>query len=469
MPRAQGSRRGVQAFVASALFLASQSQAAPPTAPGVEKPLPAYFDQMLAPSQLLQSSAPAAEDAQLTVLKKIDAEDLRITGFAASRDGAAAQDYRLYLGVGYRTELGSLGQVTSRAFYGAGTFDGIDPNGTALPEEVRTTGSLPGEWMGADWKVETHLFRRHTLSAGVEYRQELTFDLLDLNEFLGKPTLVDVAQPERKVGLVTNNNVALSDTLALNVRLRYDEDTSTLSSAVAPRAELVYKPEESSSLRAVFDQTPNSSLLQARAYNPWPAAETETDRIRNYELAYLKALWERNTLRFSAYRYAADGLLVHPVSPTNGAATSSAVESATAQIDTTGFEVGMERSGFGGTHSRVSYAWQETTDWLAGSANGNLGQHLARMSVDIPILPKRLSTSIELQYIDFVGTLIGDRDRDYVIGNLTLASGTVSRDTRVTLGMHNLFGARETGNAAQFLSFIPPDGRSVRLDVMRKL
>jgi len=197
------------------------------------------------------------------------------------------------------------------------------------------------------------------------------------------------AEPERKVGLVTSDKVSLAQNLALNVRLRYEEATREAATAIAPRAELTYKPAQTSTLTAAFDRT--------------------------------------------------------------------------------GFELGMESNGASGTRSRVSYAWQGTNDWLAGTANGSLGQRLARMSVDIPILPKRLSTSFEVQYVDVVGSLVGDRDRDYVIGNLTLLGGTVARDTSVTLGMHNVFDARESGSVNQVLSFIPPDGRSVRIDVKRTL
>jgi hypothetical protein len=35
--------------------------------------------------------------------------------------------------------------------------------------------------------------------------------------------------------------------------------------------------------------------------------------------------------------------------------------------------------------------------------------------------------------------------------------------------MHNLFGVKEVGSGPQLLSFVPPDGRSVRIDVSRKL
>jgi hypothetical protein len=456
-------KTGSRTILAGALWLAWHAAGAQ-SAYGTGNALPSYFDQLIAPSQILLSPAPRADDAQLSLLKNIQAEDLRITGFVASRDGASAPDYRVYLGVGYNAPLGSAAQMTTRAFYGTGTFDGVDPRAAALPQDVLSSGSLPGEWLGADWKVESHMFSRHALSAGVEYRQELDYDVLALDTFMGRSALVDETVPDRRIGFVTNDNVTLAQNLALNVRVRYDDATRMTATAVAPRAELVYRPEQTSTVSAVFDQTPNAPLAQPRAYNPWAGTETETDRVRNYQLGYRKALSDRNSVRLSAYRYAADGLIAQISDATTGA-----LESANAQIDTSGFEVGMERNGFGGTRSRVSYAWQETTDWLAGTASGNLGQHLARMSVDIPIVPRRLSTSFEVQYIDLVGSLAGDRDRDYVISNLTLASGSLSRDTSVTFGMHNLFDVKDPGSAAQILSFIPPDGRSVRLDFKHTL
>jgi hypothetical protein len=362
---------GVHAFVAGSLCSGALAQV-----PSLNNPLP---------------DTPA-EIPQIALLRQFEADDLNFTGFLASRDAADFPDYRVYLGVDYGADVGSLARLTTRAFYGTGTYDGFDPKGPALPEEVRTTGVGPGQWVGADWKVESHALPRHAFSAGLEYREELEFDTL--------------AAPERKVGFVTNDNVSLADNLSLNVRLRYDEaDNSaagTLKNSIAPRAELVYRP----------------------------------------------AQFSRSTLKLSAYRYSADRVL--------------------AEIDTSGFEVGMERNGFRGTRTRVSYAWQATTDW-AGSANGSLAQHLARMSMEVPILPKRLSTSFELQYVGLTGPLIGDSDRQRVIGNFTLASGTVSRDTRVTFGMRNLFSAKPAGNAGPVTSFVPPDGRSLRLDVERKL
>ena len=206
-------------------------------------------------------AAPAPEDAQLSLLRKIEDDDFRITGYLASRGTQAAPDYRVYVGMGYKSELGSLAKMTSNAFYGTGTYDGLNATAGALPDDVRATGALLGNWLGADWKVESHPWAGHYFTAGLEYREQLPVDVLDLNAITQRQTPFDPTQPERRVGMVTQNDVTLSSDLALNVRMRYDERNGG-STTVAPRVELVYKAGETSTLNAVFDHTATSFELQ---------------------------------------------------------------------------------------------------------------------------------------------------------------------------------------------------------------
>jgi len=461
--RVRWVHKAFRAVTLTGAVLAAQAHAAEPALREVN-PAPS-FDSLFRTPEAQSQRATSAEPFTLSRFRNVDHNDLEVSSFLASRTRRDAADYRVYLGLGYKRELGDASRLTSRAFYGAGTYDGMNPGGIALPEEVRASANAPGGWVGADWQLESRLSERHTFYAGVEYRQRLGFAMLDLNEFLGRAsTLTYGAQPARKVGFVTRNQLALSNDLSLKVRMRYDDDPSATRRSIDPRVELVYRPAQSTTVTALFDQTAHAPLSQARAYHPWASTTDESDRIRNYELAYEKALSQRDRVRVSAYRYDADGLLT----PMTDAGTAMASVSA-ANIDTRGFEVGMERNASGGARARISYAWQETTDWLAGASQGSLGQHLTRLNVDIPILPNRLSTNFELQRLDVVGALAGDENREYVIGNFTLASGALATDTRVSLGMHNVFGARETGNGARLLSFIPPDGRSVRLDLKRQL
>jgi hypothetical protein len=132
------------------------------------------------------------------------------------------------------------------------------------------------------------------------------------------------------------------------------------------------------------------------------------------------------------------------------------------------FEVGMEHSGPGGQRAQLSYAWKSATDSSSGSGV-RVGQHLTKLRMDIPGLSERLQTGIELQYLEIVGPFDNGGDHDYLIGNLTLAGRDLGNRTRVSVGLNNLFGARETVSGTRLLSFIPPDGRSVRLDLVRKL
>jgi len=62
-----------------------------------------------------------------------------------------------------------------------------------------------------------------------------------------------------------------------------------------------------------------------------------------------------------------------------------------------GLEVGMERNILGGTRGRLSYAWQEGTTMLTGTRSDGVDKRIARASLDVPLLPKRLSSSFELQ------------------------------------------------------------------------
>ncbi len=134
-PRAQGTRsrriitrvnaRTVASLAVVAFAPITLIDVALATDVGPRTTLPAHFSQLLPPAQL-ESASPAADPAQIGLLRRFEDDDLRVTGYVASRNGAEAADYRVYVGVRYKSELGSLANITSRAFYGSGTYDGLD-------------------------------------------------------------------------------------------------------------------------------------------------------------------------------------------------------------------------------------------------------------------------------------------------------------------------------------------------------
>jgi hypothetical protein len=90
--------------------------------------------------------------------------------------------------------------------------------------------------------------------------------------------------------------------------------------------------------------------------------------------------------------------------------------------------------------------------------------------MDVPTFSTRISTGFELQYLNVLDPLATLQNRDFVIGNLSIAGHDFANNTRVSLGLNNVFGVKDDPtNAARPISALPIDGRSVRFDVARKL
>jgi hypothetical protein len=139
-----------------------------------------------------------------------------------------------------------------------------------------------------------------------------------------------------------------------------------------------------------------------------------------------------------------------------------------ATTDTNRYEVGMERAVEGGSRTQLSYSWQSSSDTLARSTR--IDQRLTKLRMDVPTFSTRISTGFELQYLNVLAPLDTFQSRDFVIGNLSIAGHDFSNRTRVSLGLNNVFDVKDnSADAARLMSTVPVDGRTLRIDVVRKL
>jgi hypothetical protein len=137
-------------------------------------------------------------------------------------------------------------------------------------------------------------------------------------------------------------------------------------------------------------------------------------------------------------------------------------------MGTNRMEVGMERTIRGGTRTQLSYSWQSSMDSLSGS--GRIDQRLTKLHMDLPTFSTRISTGFELQYLNVLDPLESVQNRDFVIGNLSIAGHDFSNRTRVSLGLNNVFDVKDdSAEAARLMSSFPVEGRTVRIDIVRKL
>jgi TonB dependent receptor len=419
---------------------------------------PASMQSLFAPAGTwtTPSTAQKIESEQaLNYFGSLALDDLTVSGFMASRrPQPEAADYRTYLGVRYARTLTDGIALNGHTFYGAGTYSGdnsyVDPETGALPAEVSASGAPVGEWVGADLQVHSKVLERHAVQAGFEFRQQLAMDLLGQEKLFGKSVMANDAAPLRTMDFVANSEVALASDLSLNAGIRYDDTQRAPSKAVDPRVEVRYKPQESTTLSAMFDRKNDEAIATDRA-TPLINMAQDSNEVRNYALAYEQALTQHDSVRLSAFRYDAEGM----------------VDSSTGQIDAAGFEVGMERKQPDGIRTNVSYAWQQTQSLIDGATQGSVARRLTKVGLGFPIFARKLSTGLELQYHDIFSPTMG-QTYDYIVGNLTLASSELARDTNLSIGVRDTFRARDTGTASAFLPLLPVNGRSLRVDVKRK-
>ncbi len=140
----------------------------------------------------------------------------------------------------------------------------------------------------------------------------------------------------------------------------------------------------------------------------------------------------------------------------------------TGLLDTNRMEVGMERSIRDGSRTQLTYSRQTSLDSLTG--NARIDQRLTRFRLDVPTFSTRISTGFELQYLNVLDPLEPVQNRDFVIGNLSIAGHDFSNRTRVSLGLNNEFDVKDdSAEAARLRSSFPVDGRTLRIVVVRKL
>jgi outer membrane receptor for ferrienterochelin and colicins len=163
--------------------------------------------------------------------------------FAELRYDHAFEDWQV-LARGYYDHYRNEGQVPSPEFaYG----DPLYPGQITLNQDRGDSESI-----GVEARVTRTFFDKHRLTAGTEYRHDLT---LDLRNFDQAPafTYLDVESSADTVGVYAQDEYAILSNLILNTGVRYD-DFSSFGDTVNPRAALIYNPWTETTFKLLYGQ-----------------------------------------------------------------------------------------------------------------------------------------------------------------------------------------------------------------------
>lgn len=420
-----------------------------------------------------------AEDAW-NFLSSVRFRDFSLEGFLVTREKTVptasflsafntgrekTTDSRGYLDLQYKHEfdpdLRLLGRVAYDSYSYRGDYpaDYADPG--APPDIVINKDRALGEWLSTEWQATATIFDRHTLVAGLEYRENLHQKQTNYDDVEPVSFFLDDDHRSRTFGAYVQSELSLRSNLLLNTGLRYDHYFGSFGGTANPRIGLIYNPAPRTTLKALYGQAFRAPNVYERFYYPGPEP-LAPEKIRTYELVVEHYFTADYRVGISAYRYNVHDLISQVPQP-DGSFYFANIDHYAAN----GVELEFEGPAVAGVHVRTSYAFQRAYDEGTGEELTSSPRHLAKLNVTFPIYKDRLTSGLELQYNGAVRTLRGATAGDFLLGNFTLAAHRLPGGCELSASVYNIFNERYgyPGAGDHDQDVILQEGRTVRVRV----
>jgi outer membrane receptor protein involved in Fe transport len=373
-------------------------------------------------------------------------------------------DERAYVDVAYARTFGSI-DLRGHLFYDRYAYDGDYPTDYAQPGEpplvVLSKDETLGEWLGAEWMLSRRLFERHTLLAGIEYRENLNARQRNYDETIAPAYYLDVNARSRVLSAFVQGDVALHDRLRLNAGVRLDHYPDSFGATFNPRVALIYNPWDKTVLKALYGRAFRAPNAYESDYYSEQAeyVRLTPERIGTYELVYEQNFDRRHRMTLSGYRYQVRDLITQVEN--NGHIHFDNLD----QVRASGVELEGEGRYSNGLRVRASYALQRTHDASTDAELTSSPRHLAKLNLAVPLWGERLTAGLEMQYSSAMRTLAGAQAAGFTTANLSLTSRGIAPGLDLSLNFYNLldraYGFPGAEDHAQ--DVIQQDGRTFRL------
>jgi outer membrane receptor for ferrienterochelin and colicins len=416
----------------------------------------------------------ADEDSAYRFFAKLSYRDFTLSGAFSSRTKTVptasfgtifngpreeTTDARGYVDLKFEREVIPDLTIMARVAYDQYNYYGTYP--FDYPPVTLNKDDTLGQWVSTEVQFTKRVHDRHTLIAGVDYRENVR-QFQQNYDSSPRALYFRTDHSSRNVGVYGQAEVALLTNLVLNAGLRYDH-FSTFGDSVNPRAGLIYHPTAQSTLKFLYGRAfraPNDYELfydsAGFEINPDLGAET----ISTYELVYEQYFSKYYRLSLSGFLYTIEDLISQSTRTNSSGGTLIFFDNVD-EVNARGLEFEIEAKYPGGVLIRGSYALQraENTD---GRELSNSPRHLGKFNLSVPVYRDKIFTSLELQYHGSVRTLAGGRVDDFLLANFTLFGRELLPGLEVSAGVYNLFDTKYgyPGAADHVQDVIRQDGRT---------
>jgi len=365
-------------------------------------------------------------------------------------------DDRGYADLAFTHEFPDIVDVTARVYYDRSDYTIGYPIGapmaTAFFEEVQK-----GEWWGTEFQLSKHLWEKHVIAAGAEYRDDFRQEKRVFDE---RATYTDVHDNRRSYGVFVQGDFAVRTNLHFNGGLRYDQ-YGDFDAAFNPRLAAIYSPFAQSTFKAIYGtafRAPNFLELSDPRFQ-----DVRPEEITSFELVYEQGIGRHLRTSLVGYDNQMDDLIVFE---SGGFANVDA--------ESRGIELALEGNWASGVRGRASYAIQHTENNSSTRGFADSPEHLLKLNLSVPLVKEKLFGSLEYQYTSSRHTVFTDASGFTVPGvdatgfgvlNFTLFSKNLIKNLEASASVYNLLGESyaDPSTRLHLQDQLPRDGRSFRL------
>jgi iron complex outermembrane receptor protein len=375
------------------------------------------------------------------------------------------KDRRGYVDVGYdHTFTNQLGLV-ARASYDSYKYDGVyifDFSEEGGSENTINIDNSRGRWWSAELQL-TKTLRHHRLTAGTEYRDNITQS--QFNGYDNDPVpLVDDHRTSKNFALFVQDEVSIGENVTLSAGGRYDHH-STFGGNLEPRVALIYHPGAKSTVKLLYGEAfraPNAYELYYYDTSADAGSKIKPETIRTGELVFEHYLGDHFRISASGYIYRLKGLITQQFDPTT---TEEISFKNLEQIASRGFEFEIEGKLPAGFEGNVAYTLQRSFERETGQALTNSPRHLGKLNLISPLLKRRVFAGLQFQYSSARKTLDGTTLPSTYLTNLTVFGKKIAKGLDVSFGAYNVFNQKyfDPGSEEHRMNAIEQNGRNFAL------
>jgi outer membrane receptor for ferrienterochelin and colicins len=347
-------------------------------------------------------------------------------------------DDRGYLDLKYERTLQKDTEFMLRIYVDRVSYHGVyvyEPDGGTGNQLNQDLGR--GEWAGIKTKITKPLWRKHKVTVGGTFLDDLRQDQSNYGSNPYSLNLDD-DRSSKEWAILAQDEFSITHRLTLNAGVRHDQ-YYTFGGTTNPRLALIYSPLARTTFKLMYGRAfraPNTYEL----YYQDGSSQESNPTLRPEKIATSELVWEQDL--GARFRFTADGfdnhiadLINQQTDPANGFLFFANVGKARGR----GVELELAGRTLGGIEGRVSYSFQRSLDSVTETALTNSPQHLAKAEITLPLIHRRLFVGSDFQYMSSRGTLIGSEVRPFEVVDLTVSSREFAGGFQFSASVYNLF------------------------------